>query len=176
MMKKGAFLALLGGLVAASAMGAPGDPIYVANDGEVVATYLGTTASFSNDLYLDSPANGLGIIFNNHATPVGTEISLGTFTAGTELVFRIHVNDTGEDFYSGDPSRNPDGEAHADVVQNYGGNLGETGVFFEDLLGGPFEYNDLGFKFTNTTTVPEPMTCAVLGVGALGLMRRRRKS
>lgn len=155
-----------------------GAPIYVATTGEVIATYQGNTASYSNDLYLDAPTNGLGIIFNNHATPVGTSKSLGTFTAGTELVFRLHVNNTGNDFYTGAATRNPDGMAHARVTENW--QPGTTLVEFEDLLNGPFVYNDLSFSFTNTSTtpgaIPEPGTVVLMATGALpflGLRRRR---
>jgi len=158
----------------ASAMAAPGDKIIVATDGEVVAKFLGHTAAYTNDLYLDSPGNSLGIIFTNQTTPVGTEVSLGNFTAGTELIFRLHVRNTLDDFYTGPNFRNPDGHAHADVVQSYGGYDDVTGVFFEDLYNGPFDYNDLGFSFTNTV-VPEPASMAVLGLGAAALLRRKRK-
>lgn len=160
--------------LAASAVAAPGDKIIVATDGEVIAKFLGHSAAYTNDLYLDSPANALGIIFTNQTTPVGTEVSLGNFTAGTELIFRLHVRNTGYDYYTGPGSRNPDGYAHADVVQSYGGYDDVTGVFFEDLYNGPFHYNDLGFSFTNTI-VPEPASMAVLGLGAAALLRRRRK-
>ncbi|HRK23088.1 MAG TPA: PEP-CTERM sorting domain-containing protein [Fimbriimonadaceae bacterium] len=161
-------------LVAGSAMAAPGDKIIVANDGEVVAKFLGHSAAYTNDLYLDDPVNGLGIIFTNQTTPVGTEVSLGNFTAGTELIFRLYVRNTDTSYYTGPDFRNPDGYAHADVVQAYGGHDEVTGVFFEDLYGGPFHYNDLGFSFTNTI-VPEPASMAALGIGMAALIRRRRK-
>lgn len=166
--------ALAIGLMATAAMAAPGDKIIVSTDGEVVAKFLGHSAAYTNDLYLDDPVNGLGIIFTNQTTPVGTEVSLGSFTAGTELIFRLHVRDTGYDFFTGPADRNPDGHEHADVVQSYGGYDDVTGVFFEDLYDGPFHYNDLGFSFTNTI-VPEPATMTALGLGALALIRRKRK-
>src|SRR5438045_2185989 len=67
-----AFSAVLGALVT------------VQTDGDVLATYRGNTADFNNDLYLDSP-NGFyssNIIFNNHASPVGSTVDLGFFAAG----------------------------------------------------------------------------------------------
>jgi len=171
--------ALAGRVQAAPILGAK---VIVATDGEVIAEFLGHTADYSNDLYLDSPANGLGIIFNNHVTPPGTTMSLGSFTAGTELVFRIHVNNTGDDFFTGPGSRNIDDLEHAVVDDAYGS--GKTYVGFEDLLrGGDKDYDDLMFAFTNVQgggggQVPEPMTLALvgLGLGATALGRKLRRS
>ncbi len=160
--------------VSAAASAQAGANLFVGQTGHVYATYLGTTAAYSNDLYLDSPSDGLGIIFNNQNSAVGAVVDLGSFTAGTELIFRLHVNNTGDDFYSGDASRNPDGSAHALVDFDYSPTA--TAVYFEDLYGGPYEYNDLGFSFTNlraTPTVPGPLAAAPF---ALGLLRRRRKA
>ena len=174
-------------LVAASALAAvfavsaipsvaqEGAKIIVAADGDVIATYQGNSASYSNDLYLDTPANAIGLIFNNHANNIGDTKNLGFFTAGTELIFRLHVNNTGDDFFSGPAERNPDGHAHARVT-----NGAETLVEFEDLFNGPFVYNDLSFSFTNTiaqTDVPEPGVVAFAGAGLLGaglFLRRKR--
>ena len=72
-----------------------GANVIVNTTGNVTATYLGHTARISNDLYLDSPSNGMGLIFNNHTTPVGTTFDLGTFTAGTELLFRLYAHESG---------------------------------------------------------------------------------
>jgi hypothetical protein len=158
---------LLGALAATAEAGFPiAEPgtecltVVVAVNGPVVATYQGNSASYSNDLYLmldgggnpgddGNPANDL-FIFNNHATPVGTQMNLGTFTAGTELRFRLHVNDTNFDFFTGPASRNPDNNCHARVQSNWTPN--ETLVSFEDLFNGPFDYNDLSFSFSNTSS------------------------
>jgi hypothetical protein len=156
----------------------------------VVATYQGNSAVYSNDLFL--MLDGLGhpgddgdltndlFIFNNHSTPVGTTLNLGTFSPGTELMFRLFVHDTGNNYYSGPASRNPDGDAHARVLNEW--LPGTTLVSFEDLFGTPEGangYNDLSFSFTNTTTVAasEPPTLALFGIGlgilVAGLRRRR---
>jgi hypothetical protein len=128
-----------------------GARIIVATDGNVIVTYRGHTGSYSNDLYLDSPAGAFpGIIFNNRASTVGSMVDLGTFTAGMELVFRLHVNDTEVDFFTGDALRNPDGKPHARVDDAFSPT--ETLVEFEDLFGTPEfpgGFNDLGFFFTN---------------------------
>jgi hypothetical protein len=156
-----------------------GGSVIVQNTGNVIAEFLGHTAAFSNDLYLDSPSNSFGIIFNNQTTPVGTTFDLGSFAVGTELIFRIHVNDTGFDYFTGPASRNPDGLEHAvvdDVTM-----APETIVRFEDIFGGgDLDYDDLQFSFTNVQTggaVPEPSSVAVWAVivaFGIGLARFRK--
>ncbi|MEE8125762.1 MAG: DUF4114 domain-containing protein, partial [Nitrospirales bacterium] len=120
-----------------------GGSIFVSNPGEVFATFQGSDASYSSTLYLGGTA-----IFNNKTTSVGTTISLGTFTAGTELVFNINVHNTGHSFFTGNGLLNNDGVAHA-LVDNMFSET-ETWVGFEDLYGGgDRDYNDLQFSFTN---------------------------
>jgi hypothetical protein len=157
-----------------------GEKLIVAVTGDVKATYLGSTAAFSDDLLLASPANGLGVIFNNHSTPVGTTVDLGTFTAGTELIFSEFVHNTGETYYTGPASRNNDNVVHAYVVDNYPAS-GSTFVGFEDLPnGGDFNYNDIDYTFTNTrASVPDvSATFSLLSMGLASLFvfaRRIRK-
>jgi hypothetical protein len=160
-----------------AAPGTEGLAVVVLNGStDVIATYLGTTASYSDDLYL-----GNTFIFNNHNTLPGTTVNLGTFAAGTELIFSLLVNGN-EIFYSGAASRNPDGLAHARVEAD-GAGPGVTLVSFEDLFGNPEGingFNDLSFSFSNTVSapaVPEPETYALMGAG-LGLiawLARRKK-
>jgi hypothetical protein len=164
-----------------AAPGTEGFAVVVSNTNDVIATYLGTTASYTDLLFLDSPVNGLGQIFNNQASPVNSTVNLGSFAAGTELVFRLEVTNTGDNFYSGLASRNSDGLAHARAQSNWAPNT--TLVSFEDLWGDPegaSGFNDLSFSFTNvqsTNPVPEPETYAMLlaGLGLLGFVARRRK-
>lgn len=160
--------------------------VIAASTDDIIATYKGNSAAFSNDLYLvDGVSPGVDLfIFNNHANTIGDTFNLGSFAIGVELLFRLHVNDTGEDFFTGPGSRNPGGEVHA-RVQTSGlpspeFATGEVLVSFEDLLLGPFDFNDLGFSFTNTTSrtptgVPEPAGLAlILIIGVILLLTVRR--
>lgn len=162
-----------------------GAKVIVNNTGDVTATYLGYTARISNDLYLDSPSNGMGLIFNNLTTPVGTTFNLGTFTAGTELLFRLYAHESKfgigppREYFTGPAYRNPDGIIHATVDGQYAPNTSYVG--FEDVFGGgDLDYDDLKFSFTNTRaeTLPEPATFLLLGtgLGALALTRRLRRT
>lgn len=180
---RGMLLVMLGFslvLLPAVSMAAPilGAIVTVKTTGDVEAEFLGHTAGYTNLLYLDSPANSLGVIFNNQTTPVGTVVNLGTFTAGTELLFRIRVTNTGDDFFTGPASRNPDNLEHAVVDDQFAPNKSYVG--FEDLFGGgDRDYDDLNFSFTNTAAsiVPVPATFLLFGsgMGVMALTRRLRR-
>lgn len=132
--------------------------VTVSSTNPIIATYQGNSALYSNDLYLMLDSSGKPgddgnlandkFIFNNHSSPEGSTVNLGGFPVGTELIFRMYVNDTGDNFFTGAASRNPDNHAHAQVQSNWQPN--ETLVSFEDLFGGSYDYNDLSFSFTNT--------------------------
>lgn len=163
-----------------------------AGSNPVIAKYEGNSAGFSNDLYLELDGSGSPgmdgntsndlFIFNNHASIVGSTVNLGTFTAGTELVFRLHVNNTGDDFFTGPGSRNADGLPHARVQANWLPST--TLVSFEDLLNlpeGASGYNDLSFSFENTTatTVPDGgsgVLCLGAAISAFAASRMRRRA
>lgn len=182
-LRRGIALAVLGlVLPAAHAVPILGGSVVVENDGEVIAKFLGHTAGYTNLLYLDSPTNGIGMIFNNQTAIWGSTVNLGSFTAGTELIFRINVLNTGYIFYTGPASRNADNLAHAVVDDAFSPT--ETYVGFEDLYGGgDKDYDDLMFSFTNVKgtneppPVPDSGATAMLCAGAfLGLVAIRRAS
>ena len=88
---------------------------------------------------------------------MGTSVNLGSFAAGTELIFKLLVRQTGDAFYTGPDKRNLDGLVHS-LIQ---GTTGQLLVGFEDLLGGgDFDYNDLVFALTNVD--------AIVGAGEVG--------
>jgi hypothetical protein len=178
---------VLAGLMARSAQAAPilGGSVF-ATGGHVIATFESNGAGYSNDLLLEFPDNVFGVIFNNYSTAPGTSVDLGDYAPGTELIFRLHVNNTGDNFYTGPDGRNADGIAHVMIDDSVPGFPGKTFIGFEDLWGGgDYDYNDLVFSFTNLKTdipdrdpdgnVPEPASLALLGTGlAFGAARLRR--
>ena len=131
--------------------------------------------AYTSDLFLDSAGgpNWLGV----SSRDVGT-IDLGTFPAGVEFIFGIHVRNTGYDYVMGPGSRNPDGIAHA-IVEPLG--PGQSLVRFEDLFGGgDFDYNDALFLLEGSigeiieVRVPEPasLTLLLFGLAAVALRIR----
>ena len=144
--------------------GTEGIEVIVNTADPIVATYKGNSANYSNDLYLVLDSSGLpnddGVhgndmfIFNNHRSPVGSTKEIGTFHIGTKLIFRLHVNNTGYNYYTGSAQRNPDNQTHARVQGEWKQN--ETLVSFEDFYKGS-GYNDLSFSFTNVQGIKKPL-------------------
>ena len=125
--------------VAGVADAVDGDPIIVSETGNVFVEYLGSEAYFTNQLYLHSPGKALGMIFNNKTSSPGDTFFLGSFMAGSELIFRLNttVDEYEFDWYSGDADRNVDKTVHAVVTiprDDFQGRSFETYVGFEDVL------------------------------------------
>jgi hypothetical protein len=167
--------ALLGATLTAQAdVTIVGGKIMVKDTGKVTATFLGSDAGYNDVMFFEN--GGSTQLFSGHSTPVGTEIDLGTFAAGTVLNFRMHVDNTGHDFYMGPAAANFDNVFHAAATLS-SNNVAVVG--FEDLQGGgDRDYNDIQFKVTNVTAVPEPESYAMMlgGLGLMGLLARRRKA
>lgn len=153
------------------------DPIYVSHTGPVELTFVSYEAAYTNVLWLYSPTF-TGPIFVNKTTAPNTTFDLGSYAAGTTLVFGIAVLNTGRTFFSGPASTNVDGVAHA-LIDWLPGDLALVG--FEDLMhGGDKDYNDLIFRVANvgSALVREPPAIAIVGLGmlllALSRIRRER--
>lgn len=157
-----------------------GGRLLAAADGNVYASFLGGDASYSSTLYLESASNSL---FTSGSPVFGSFVDLGPFTAGTELVFRLEVQDTGMTFFSGPAGRNPDNFAHALAVTNQIGDLYFTDVGFEDQFGGgDQDYNDFLFRLYNVidppgpANVPVPSGLLLFAAGLAGLFSARRRA
>jgi hypothetical protein len=102
-------------------------------------------AIFTSEIYFLSPGGGRQFLGTNR--DVGQVAQLGTFLAGTELIFEIFVLNTGDTFRIGPALRNPDGIAHA-IIECV--EAGKAIVSFEDLFnGGDLTYNDVRFQITS---------------------------
>jgi hypothetical protein len=130
----------------------PGGQLY--SSGEVVTVRIdAASAGYTSELWLYSPGTPQKIGTNREW---GKTVQLGTFPAGTELVFGIYVQNTGHTFKMGPGSRNPDGLIHAKVTSSGGG---VASVGFEDLYGGgDQDFNDaMMFTVYNWTGFYRPI-------------------
>ena len=178
-----------------------GAPV-ITTGGDVTATFIFGSGSYSDYLYVQvvgpysNPGGGAGVtgnwIFDNHLSTPGQTVDLGTFAAGTELIFHVVADTTGAnyakgtsgfkdagsvlDWYTGPAARNADGFVHAWVDSSYTGPYGGTAVGFEDLSGaasgtsinngilGPGDagYEDLIYSFTSVTAGSVPDASSTL--------------
>lgn len=166
-----------------------GGRMFVASDGDVTVTAMGGDAAYTGSLFVYSVNSGRRTIFDSSAA-VGSQINIGSYAAGTELVFGYAVNNTGKTYLTGPASANGDGKAHAQAVTTLDASLNQymTSVGIEDLWGGgDADYNDFQFMLSNVVdpgdvlaaqaAVPEPGPLALLGIGGLvfGFMGHRAR-
>jgi hypothetical protein len=145
-------VALIASLVVVTAAPASAETVLggqiFATGGAVEVEVLPASAGITSQLWLLEPGPARFIATNRDTRTV---VQLGTFPAGTELVFGIRSGQ-GE-FRMGPGTRNPDGIVHATV------NFLEDGraiVGFEDLYGGgDRDYDDNRFEFRGGIA-PEP--------------------
>jgi hypothetical protein len=174
------------GIAAEELVATGGNPV------TITAEFLSESAGDNDVLVLAGISGGTGTptvpygtaLYDNQTSPTGvaSTLTLGSFSAGTQLIFELENTSTHDNYYSGSYwyLDNPlDGFTHFDVVPSgTSGNTTEVGT--EDAT--DFDYNDLVFSFTGVAPVAQAPdmagTMSLLGLGLSGLAafgRRFRK-
>ena len=186
-MHRAALAAFLGGALTLGAAGTADaltintttNQVETTRDGKVSVRFDAVSASFSSDLVLIDAVGDTGGVFlmNNKTTPLGTVVDLGSFLAGTPLVFRLDVLTTGNSFFTGLASDNPLGFIeYALFTENADGSIT---VGFEDIRGGgDRDFNDLVFTIFEVveTPIPGAVLFMLTGLAGFGAARRLKKS
>jgi hypothetical protein len=134
-----------------------GQQLYSSGTGcDITVNTEPVTAAYTSKLWVSftyPPTSPILLIPDNH---VPTTVTFPSPPTGTELVFFITVNETGDTWYVGPGTRNSDASIHAAVKTNSPSNFT---VGFEDLTAAEadFDYDDVVFTFQgclSTTQAP----------------------
>ncbi len=108
----------------------------------IVITYVYSDTAYQDELWIDSPESGR--LAQSWVDGPGLQYTVGPWAAGTEVVFGLQVQTTGDHWQSGPGSRNADGVVHG--AATFEGDCTWL-LGFEDLYGGgDRDYNDLVFR------------------------------
>lgn len=168
-----ALLVAAAGTVQSGALGAMviGSPITVPADGASVSvTYVGSSAAWTGILYWIEPADDLAAeLFHNKLSAPGESYDLGLFEPFEPILFAYEITHGVQDIYFMDDPIDVRQFSYTDL----GGGLYRVGVEDIKLPGGDHDYNDLMFD-VQVTPVPGPGALALLGLGGVRALRRRR--
>lgn len=134
-------------------------------------TFVSKSASFTSNLSL---VFGDQFIFDNNVM-AGTSVVAAGPAAGMEILLNILVTNTGNSWFSGDPTQNADGFVHAQI-SSLGG--GVFRVSFEDLRistrpGAEPDFNDFVFD-VQEVPVPGAALLLLTGIAGFGFASRRK--
>ncbi|HEX5972842.1 MAG TPA: DUF4114 domain-containing protein [Gemmatimonadaceae bacterium] len=174
--------AAIGAAVVFAAAPAKAQVSFYGTGGDVWVKYMGCDAAYTSDLRFGYTVGGSTTqLFNCHGSTVGDQVDIGPVSSGTEVIFSLFVQTTGQTYYTGPATRNPDGLVHAASSPVTGDGVYTEQFGFEDTYGGgDMDFNDTNFRVGGVTTsvTPEPssLILAASGLGFLGLggLRRRR--
>ena len=162
-------------------------------DGSIQIVFAFSDAS-NEDLILDIPALASNPILDNHVSPIGTTVDLGSYTGN--LTFELNNLYTGAKYYS--DALDAYGDYHVILDANYAdfgigsldptalasiqslANAGYSIIFMawedhdvQSYAPSDWDYNDVVYAVAykvNLNRVPEPLSLSVFGVGLISLL------